>query len=244
MNGMILMLFVTTLDFCLPSTRHLWPHWHHWPKIFNSTSCFPWQHYIVTLSPDVSQYFVACAFILSYLRNPLPLDTWTRGQQTLALQSCPAGIRVAWWVLRALRPRDHLHQKQCGNVHYSSLFRQVGNFGRMCGLWFGNFGNGFASLEFQDHFGQAFFSLQPCCKPNIPWLQYEKNIWKQNRKSTSKVSASWCLVLPRIFVFVSILEETFTNSDLEDGIKSCRLLAMHVSCPFFIGQYRALLCLP
>lgn len=106
------MLFVTTLDFCLPSTGHLWPHWHHWPKIFNSTSCFRWQHYIVTLSPDVSQYFVACAFILSYLRNPLPLDTWTRGQQTLALQSCPAGIRVAWWVLRALRPRDHLHQKQ------------------------------------------------------------------------------------------------------------------------------------
>ena len=42
----------------------------------------------IALSPDVSQYFVACAFILSYLRNnPLPLDTWTLGQQTLALQA-------------------------------------------------------------------------------------------------------------------------------------------------------------
>lgn len=41
----------------------------------------------IALSPDVSQYFVACAFILSYLRNPLPLDPWTLGQQTLALQA-------------------------------------------------------------------------------------------------------------------------------------------------------------
>ena len=114
----------------------------------------------------------------------------------------------------------------------------------MCGLWFGTFGNEFASLEFQDHFGQAFFSLQPCCKPNIPWLSTITDIWKQNRKIYLQRFRVLSLVLLRIFVFVSILEETFTNSDLEDGIKSCRLLAMHISCPFFIGQYRALLCLP
>ena len=92
MNRIVLMFLVTTLDFCLPSTGHLWPHWHHWPKLFDSTSCSPWQHYIVTLSPDVSQYFVACAFILSYLRNPLPLDTWTANFSI-------AGIRVAYELL-------------------------------------------------------------------------------------------------------------------------------------------------
>lgn len=184
MNRIVLMFLVTTLDFCLPSTGHLWPHWHHWPKIFNSTSCFPWQHYIVTLSPDVSQYFVACAFILSYLRNPLPLDTWTLGQQTLALQSCPAGIRVAWWVLRALRPRDHLHQKQ---------YVEMGNLEECVAFDLAILGTSLQVCNSKtNHFGQAFFSLQPCCKPNIPWLSQSQTSGSRTEKSTSRCLVASC----------------------------------------------------
>lgn len=220
MNGMVLMFFVTTLDFCLPSTGHLWPHWHHWPKLFHSISCFPWQHCIVTLSPDVSQYFVACAFILSYLRNP-HLDTWTANFSIAIMSSRHTSCLMSPACASATRSPS---PKACGNVHY---FHKLVILEECVAFDLAILGTSLQVSKFQDHFGQAFFSLQPCCKPNIPWLSHleaEQKIYLQSFRVLS-------LVL-RIFVFVSILEETFTNSDLEDGIKSCRLLAMHVSCPF------------